>query len=788
MQRGASNDSRGDTIIAVAANDPPARNPRSDVRSGGARPMLRSRGNSSSSAAANGGQPASSRVASGPAAHQQRRPVEERAGIANPEVEGTPAAISSTKKKKKKKKKTKIDEIEEAGRSSKDAVSRVLLKQGHDELNLMGNFSSDCFNSLIDEATGLLTMFTVYKPFEMKLFYTAAGVYGFNVFARFVIGLNALLRPPAGSRLARDEDSERIFCGTWLRVIAGLILIMIEPVAGIRLLISAFEAEPPLTKKQVKELDEAKQRAINVETETAALIEEVNRKLKEQAAVVSDNDAFATAKGKLAKHELAVVEKEVAYMKLVAPLTQAESDFKVIDAAVVVQKRKFELERARMQGTETVEMQMAIFEDIPEIGIAVAFVAMRGLVDTSQSDISLFVTSLVVSLFHALKCFWSFWKLRKTIQAAELADTGKLQTYGRYFAYAKVKGDEQRAAERVRLDERQAALDLTKRSVEAARKKFEREQVAFERVWQLEQRGRDQAIRAERTAYLATEEGKERAQNHEDILFKEKQLRHLEYKKPNKKELENAEAALQQAQEKQEKLNGSTAKKLVIVGRQMVGKTHLLRRWTEDRYYKGENGYSYMYTVYEDPVGQLSSYKGQWVDLAMVDTGGSDDYDRLRPLSYPDTDVVLICYGINEIDSLDEVDEMVRRLHYTYQSCILPIIYIMFQLAFANFWSPSFPNVLQWIPEIRNFGLDVPFILVGLQSDLRRDDTRSDDEKVNARALLSYADGKLVADNIGAAAFLECSAKDNIGVEEVFHVATKVAMEWKKQKKKGIFG
>lgn len=78
--------------------------------------------------------------------------------------------------------------------------------------------------------------------------------------------------------------------------------------------------------------------------------------------------------------------------------------------------------------------------------------------------------------------------------------------------------------------------------------------------------------------------------------------------------------------------------------------------------------------------------------------------------------------------------------------------------------------------------------MVGLQSDLRRDDTRSDAEKSNAGALLSYADGKLVADNIGAAAFLECSAKDNVGVEEVFHVATKIAMEWKKPKKKGIFG
>lgn len=71
---------------------------------------------------------------------------------------------------------------------------------------------------------------------------------------------------------------------------------------------------------------------------------------------------------------------------------------------------------------------------------------------------------------------------------------------------------------------------------------------------------------------------------------------------------------------------------------------------------------------------------------------------------------------------------------------------------------------------------------MGLQSDLRRSDTRPDEE-----VLVSYEDAKRVADKIGAAAFLECSARDNVGVEEVFHVATKIAMEWKK-KKKGIFG
>lgn len=50
---------------------------------------------------------------------------------------------------------------------------------------------------------------------------------------------------------------------------------------------------------------------------------------------------------------------------------------------------------------------------------------------------------------------------------------------------------------------------------------------------------------------------------------------------------------------------------------------------------------------------------GRHVELALWDTAGQEDYDRLRPLSYPDSHVVLICFAIDSPDSLDNVSEKV---------------------------------------------------------------------------------------------------------------------------------
>ena len=64
---------------------------------------------------------------------------------------------------------------------------------------------------------------------------------------------------------------------------------------------------------------------------------------------------------------------------------------------------------------------------------------------------------------------------------------------------------------------------------------------------------------------------------------------------------------------------------------------------------------------------------GKQVQLALWDTAGQEEFDRLRPLTYSGCDVFLICFAIDSPDSLDSVQEKVRcsPLYRWMLSCVL---------------------------------------------------------------------------------------------------------------------
>ena len=131
------------------------------------------------------------------------------------------------------------------------------------------------------------------------------------------------------------------------------------------------------------------------------------------------------------------------------------------------------------------------------------------------------------------------------------------------------------------------------------------------------------------------------------------------------------------------------------------------------------------------------------VHVGLWDTAGQEDYDRLRPLSYPQTDVFLVCFSIISRSSYENVKT-------------------------------------KWIPEIKHHVPEAPFLLVGTKTDLRNDAEIT--QKVGQ--VLQMTDGTSLAKDLGAKTYVECSALTQDGLKNVFDEAIRAALNKDKQKKK----
>ncbi|KAL8169409.1 UNVERIFIED_CONTAM: hypothetical protein K2H54_048609 [Gekko kuhli] len=138
---------------------------------------------------------------------------------------------------------------------------------------------------------------------------------------------------------------------------------------------------------------------------------------------------------------------------------------------------------------------------------------------------------------------------------------------------------------------------------------------------------------------------------------------------------------------------------------------------------------------------------GAPVRIQLWDTAGQEDFDCLRALCYPDTDVFLVCFSVVNPTSFQNITE-------------------------------------KWIPEIRTHKPQTPVVLVGTQADLRDD--------VNVLISLdryrvkpvprTQAEG--LAEKIRAQTYVECSALTQKNLKEVFDTAIVSAVEHKAQQEK----
>lgn len=174
--------------------------------------------------------------------------------------------------------------------------------------------------------------------------------------------------------------------------------------------------------------------------------------------------------------------------------------------------------------------------------------------------------------------------------------------------------------------------------------------------------------------------------------------------------------------------------KCVLVGDGAVGKTSLIVSYTINDYPT-----EYMPTAF-DNYSVVVTVDNRPIRLQLCDTAGQDDFDSLRPLCYPETNVFMLCFSV---------------------------------------MSPtSFHNVVdKWVPEIRTHCPKSPVILIGTQCDLRNDVKVLIELAHYNEKPVTEDEGRKLAEDIGAVDYIECSALTQKNLKEVFDTAILASLD-----------
>jgi len=171
--------------------------------------------------------------------------------------------------------------------------------------------------------------------------------------------------------------------------------------------------------------------------------------------------------------------------------------------------------------------------------------------------------------------------------------------------------------------------------------------------------------------------------------------------------------------------------KVTVVGDGAVGKTCLLLTYTT-----GSCPGEYVPTIFDNYAASLM-VDGKLGSLSIWDTAGQEDYDRLRPLSYPGTDIFFACYSTCNPSSLANLRH-------------------------------------KWLREIREHAPNATVVLVGTKTDARSDPEVVRLLEQRGMVPVSSDEGARFAEETGCAGFVECSSRTGAGIKEVFDTAVRV--------------
>jgi len=173
--------------------------------------------------------------------------------------------------------------------------------------------------------------------------------------------------------------------------------------------------------------------------------------------------------------------------------------------------------------------------------------------------------------------------------------------------------------------------------------------------------------------------------------------------------------------------------KCVVVGDGGVGKTSLLMSYTSNNFPR-----DYVPTIFDNYNAPVI-INDKIYNLGLWDTAGQEEYDKMRIVSYPHTDVFVLCFSLVGPSSFENIKN-------------------------------------RWCPELRHHCPDTPVLLVGTKADLAMHQFTIDALARQNQAPTTRKQAEQLTAELKLAGYVECSGLTQKGIKTVFEEASRLAI------------